>query len=789
VATVADLRARLRRPLERELASGCRDAVVVGGLERLVERVGRPFADVAEALRGYHALGAEERRVAVERALAALGADAHPPGAAGVDARRRDAVAAAVAPSRGATTSPDDLDRALDERAIDVGAHAPRKLADLDLRSYRDLLEHAPRRWEDRRALPSFGAVVGLDQATVAGTVRGRKAVPTRRGLSVLRVLLEDGDGGRLTAVWFNQPWLEAQFFPGQRLIVTGRVKARGRAVELHVTGHEVDDDGPSLSTGRIVAVYPSGQGTSQAYVRQAVDKLLRALPPLPDVLPARLLRELDLVSLDRAWRDLHQPPDEEALRAARARLTFDEYLFLELRVLLGRDPAAVGRRHAVSDEELERYRSALPFALTGAQERAIGALRADLAAPRQMARLLQGDVGSGKTAVAAAAVWIAVRSGAQAALMAPTEILARQHFINLQALLWPLGVRCDLLLGTATAAARRDARARIASGATDLVVGTHALIQDGVEFVDLGLAVIDEEHRFGVEQRRRLIAGAPDVLVMSATPIPRSLALTVYGDLDLTVIDEMPPGRTPVTTQLRRASERAAVYRETLADVRRGHQVYVVAPLIEDSEALDEVVSARRLADDLRVVWGDEVRLGLLHGRLPGVEKEAVMEAFRRGELDVLVSTTVIEVGVDIPNATVMLVENAERFGLAQLHQLRGRVGRGAAASRCVLIAGDASRATMARLRVVERHADGFVIAEKDLELRGPGELRGTRQSGLPELRFGDLATDVAVIERAREVAQRILAADPGLEAPWAAPLRAVLVRQQRAAGYRETL
>jgi ATP-dependent DNA helicase RecG len=784
----------LRRPLERELQSGCHDAVVVGGLERLVARVGRPFADVAAALDGYGALDPGTRRTRLERALALLAdGEATEDAARGVrraaaagTAARRDPEAADAAP---ALEAEGVLERPLAERAIDVGAHAPRKLEEIGLRTYRDLLEHVPRRWEDRRALPSFEAVGGLEQATVAGVVRGRKALPTRRGLSVLRVLLEDATGARLTAIWFNQPWLEQQLFPGKRLIVTGRVKARGGAVELQVTGHEVDDDGPSLSTGRIVAVYPTSQGTSQAYLRQAVDKLLQGLGRLADPLPRRLLRELGLVDLDRAWRDLHQPRDEEALAAARARLTFDEYLLLELRVLLQREGEGVGRSHGVPDDELGRFLSALPFALTGAQERAIATIRHDLAEGRQMARLLQGDVGSGKTAVAAAAVWIVVRSGAQAALMAPTEILARQHFINLQALLWPLGVRCDLLLGTSGAAERRAARARIAAGETDLVVGTHALIQEGVTFVDLGLAVIDEEHRFGVEQRRRLIAGAPDVLVMSATPIPRSLALTAYGDLDLTVIDELPPGRTPITTVLRRARDRTAVYREALDDVRAGHQVYVVAPLIEDSEALDEVVSATQLADDLRAIWGDAVRLGLLHGRMPGPDKEAVMESFRRGDLDVLVSTTVIEVGVDIPNATVMLVENAERFGLAQLHQLRGRVGRGSAASRCVLIAGDASRTTMQRLRVVERHADGFVIAEKDLELRGPGELRGTRQSGLADLRFGDLAQDVAIIERAREIALRILAADPRLEAPWSAGLRAELVRRQRAAGFRETL
>ena len=796
VATVQTLRDRLRRPLERELATGCRDSVVVGGLERMLATLGRPLADVASLLHGYADWSPEERRPAVEAALARLVAtgdrDDGDERRAGVarDARAAPAQAGSGA-AQGSTAVDVDalLDAPLADRSVDIGAHAPRKLAELALSSYRDLLEHAPRRWEDRRALPGFAAAAELEHATVAGTLLGRKALPTRRGLQVLRGVLEDDAGDRLTAVWFNQPWLERQLFPGQRLVVTGRVKRRGRSLELVVSGFEVDDGGEQLSTGRIVAVYPSNQGTSQAYLRGAVDKLLRALPPLPDPLPSRLLRELGLVSADRAWRDLHQPPDEAALRAARERLTFEEFLLLELRVLLQRDPTLEGRRHVAESDALERFREALPFRLTGAQERALAEVLSDMAAPRQMARLLQGDVGSGKTAVAAAAVWVATRAGAQAAVMAPTEILARQHYLNLTALLWPLGVRVDLLTGTIAGRERDAVLARVRSGETELLVGTHALIQEGVVFRDLGFAVIDEEHRFGVEQRRKLLASRPDVLVMSATPIPRSLALTLYGDLDLSVIDELPPGRKPVATELRRAGDRLAVYRELLTDIRAGHQAYVVAPLIEESEALDEVASATTLADDLRQIWPDEVRLALLHGRMPAADKEAVMEAFRRGEHDVLVSTTVIEVGVDVPNATVMVIENAERFGLAQLHQLRGRVGRGSAQSRCVLIAGDAGRDTMRRLRVVVKHGDGFVIAEQDLELRGPGELRGTRQSGLPDLRFGDLAQDLELIERSREVAQRMLRADPRLEAPWAARLRSALQRQQRAAGFRETL
>ena len=410
---------------------------------------------------------------------------------------------------------------------------------------------------------------------------------------------------------------------------------------------------------------------------------------------------------------------------------------------------------------------------------------------PKQMARLLQGDVGSGKTAVAATAVYAAVQNGRQAALMAPTEILARQHFLNLTRYLYPLGVRCELLTGAMGAAERREARARINSGEADLAVGTHALIQEGVAFADLGLAIVDEEHRFGVEQRRKLLQGQPDVLVMSATPIPRSLALTQYADLELSVIDEMPPGRKPVVTRLVDVRKRRDVYRFAWGQIQQGRQVYVVAPLIEDSDAegMEEIVSATQMLEDLEAILPAACRLELLHGRLAGAEKDAVMERFRAHAFDLLVSTTVIEVGVDIPNASVMIIENAERFGLSQLHQLRGRVGRGPYESTCILVAGDRSAKTQARLRVVEQNSDGFVIAEKDLELRGPGELRGTRQSGMPDLVLGDLATDGAIIEQARSLADRIFDADPRLEQPWAARLRDELRRRSRAVGFREII
>jgi len=682
-----------------------------------------------------------------------------------------------------------DLDAPVASKAVDLGAQAPSKLAEVGITTYRELLGYLPRRYEDRRALPDFASLTDGQTATLSGRVVSRVGNRTRRGLHVMRASLEGGQGQRVTAVWFNQPWLERQIFPGVRLILTGRVKRLGRRLEVAVQGFEVDDDTESLSFNRIVGIYPSTPGLSQAYLRRAVKRLLDALPTLPDYLHRSILETNDLLSLDRAMRAAHLPESEEALQAALKRLKFDDFLFLQLALLRSRDPGRVARSFDVRREYLDEFASSLPFALTPFQERALNEILADLAAPRQMARLLQGDVGSGKTAVAAAAVYVVVKNGSQAALMAPTEILARQHFLNLQRYLFPLGVRMELLIGAMTAGERRSAKARIGTGEAEFVVGTHALIQEGVEFADLGLAVIDEEHRFGVAQRRSLIKDMPDVLVMSATPIPRSLALTSYGDLDLTTIEGLPPGRLPVKTLLVPATKRLDVYRFAWEQVKQGRQVYVVTPLIEDSEALDEVLAATTLEADLRQILPEAARIGLLHGRQSPAEKDGVMAAFRDHQLDVLVSTTVIEVGVDVENATVMIVENAERFGLAQLHQLRGRVGRGAHASHCVLVAGDAGRKTRARLGALVKHADGFTIAEMDLRLRGPGDIRGTRQSGLPELTIGDVLNDGEIIEAARALAERMLAADPNLEATWAERLVAELRRRSRAVMVREVI
>ena len=798
VASVRELRERLRGPLRQELRDGCRDDVVVGGLEKMLATVGAPFADVRERLDGYAAMAPERRRRALEAALDLLDDDEADERdrirrrrAAEAERAERAAADAEARTRASALSAPDLLDRSLADHDLGLAAQASRKLGAIGIERYRDLLATWPRRYEDRRALPDFGALAGQEQATVQGLLLGRKGMRSRRGMHVLRGFLEDARGRRLTVVWFNQPWLEGQLLPGRTVIVTGRVKQRGRQQELHALHHEVLEDDAGLSTDRIVGLYRTPRGLSQDYLRRSVHTLLEALPTVPDHLPKRILEREDLTPLDRALRDVHFPPDEAALAAALRRLRFDEFLFLELRVLRTRHGAADGQALDVDPDDLARFEAELPFALTGAQRRALSEIVADMRSPRQMARLLQGDVGSGKTAVAAGAAWLQVRGGRQVAWMAPTEILARQHFENLRGYLHPLGVRCELLIGAHGAPERREARRRIGGGEADLVVGTHALIQEGVTFVDLGLAIIDEEHRFGVEQRRALLADLPDVLVMSATPIPRSLALTLYGDLELSLVDELPPGRTPIRTELVNASQRSRVYRELWAEIQAGRQAFVVAPLIERSEAetMQEIASATEMADDLRSILPDACRIDLLHGRMSSADKEAVMRRFRDHRTDLLVATTVVEVGVDVPNASIMVIENAERFGLAQLHQLRGRVGRGAAESLCILVAGDRSRATQRRLEVIAKHTDGFLIAEKDLELRGPGELRGTRQSGLPDLELGDLARDGELIERARTLAATILDADPELRAPWATRLRSELERRVHAVGLRQVI
>ncbi|KEF35436.1 ATP-dependent DNA helicase RecG [Deinococcus sp. RL] len=780
MATVTELREKLRRPLAAELASGCADRVVAGGVERLLASpLAGPFPGVREALRGYAGLDAGARAEALGRALALLD------GAEGKRAAPRPAPSRQAPP---AAAPGERLPLDAEVSRLDTGPGGARKLTSLGLHTVRDVLHAYPHRHEDRRALPDLADVEEGQKVTVEGTVVSKSRRKPRPNMLILDVTLETPAGGRVRASWFNQPWVERHLREGARLVLTGRVKKFGRSVQLGVEHLETMEDAKgSLSTGRIVGVYDSKDGISQEFLRRSAFRALQAAP-LDDYLPAHWRRERGLTDLADALWGIHFPRDEAHLERGLHRLRFDEYLFLELRMLLqGEDAVLLGKRFQATSEDIARFEAALPFSFTNAQRRVLLEITDDMRSERQMARLVQGDVGSGKTAVAACALYLAVRDGYQGALMAPTEILARQHYANLVGYLGKLDVRVGLLVGAMTPKAKLEMQTRIAEGDVDVVVGTQALIQENVRFDNLGLAVVDEEHRFGVMQRRKLLAGRPDVLVMSATPIPRSLALTAYGDLELSVIDELPPGRTPVETKLIQDTHRAQAYGFVMRQIREGRQAFVVTALIEENENL-ELLAATQLADDLRVML-PEARIDLLHGKMTAAEKEHVMDRFRAREFDVLVSTTVIEVGVDVPNASVMVIENAERFGLAQLHQLRGRVGRGSAQSYCILIAGEHSQKTRQRLKIIEGSTDGFVIAEADLKLRGPGELRGTRQSGIPDLRLGDLASDVEVIEQARALAKHILAHDPRLEHPRLGYLRSELQSRSQSVAFREVI
>jgi ATP-dependent DNA helicase RecG len=816
--TREELKARLLRPIQRELSDGAQDRVVAGGLERLVENLGHPFPELSQTLAGYGQMKAEVRRAQLEKAIVLLGGQI--PGAG-----------SQLAAGHPPTSTPDLRPSALDPRpstfdvnfdtpieALNLGPGSKKKLTELGIRVVRDLLHHYPRRYEDRRTLQGVRDLEDGAKATLVGRVLSRELHKTaKKGMRLVQVRFLDAWGSKFTGVWFNQPWVLKQMPEGASMVLSGRVQKRGGNISVLVDYFEDEvgyshseyalrapPGGESLSTGRIVPVYASKEGIGQAFLRRAAWRALEAFPKIPDMLEdigRRVasaesqsgIKALDpgLWTLDAALRQVHFPQSEEKLRQALYRLKFDEFLLLELKVMIQSGGSALlGRVFKVTPEMVQHFRFTLPFTLTGAQERVLNEILADMQSERQMARLLQGDVGSGKTVVAAAALYVAAQNQAQGALMAPTEILAKQHYENLIRYLYPLGVRVDLLVGSMTGGEKRSVQERLKTGQTQVVVGTHALIQDGVEFSDLGLAVIDEEHRFGVMQRRRLLGQRPDLLVMSATPIPRSLALTMYGDLEVSQIDQLPPGRTPIQTKVLTQKTRLQAYAFARQEIRKGHQVFVVTPMIEEgeSEATAELAAATLLREELEILL-PEARIDLLHGKMKAAQKDAVMERFKRGAFDLLVSTTVIEVGVDIPQASLMIIENAERFGLAQLHQLRGRVGRGRLDAYCILIAGEASRRTLQRLRVIEESADGFYIAEKDLELRGPGELRGLRQSGMPELRIGDLASDQQIIELSRELAKAILQADPYLEQPQNALLRRELQARAEAIGFREVI
>lgn len=653
-----------------------------------------------------------------------------------------------------------------------IGPKRATALQAMGINTLRDLLFHLPRDYQDRSQFKHPSQLVHGEKETVLGTVVNVQELRPRRGLVILKALLRVEES-QVYAVWFNQRYLKEQLKAGTELVVAGKTDRAYGIPQINVEEFEIVDRQDLIHTGRIVPVYPGSGQLNSRFFRTVIYRLLDQVDEIaPEFLPGQYCQQHSLLPRPQALQEIHFPQSWTSRELARRRLAFDELFLLQLALALlkGTEKTAPkGIAHSPVPLPLEiEFRQRLPFQLTRAQERVLGEIYRDMAAPRPMTRLVQGDVGSGKTIVAALALLKTVASGFQGALMAPTEILAEQHYWNLQELFRPLGLPVGLLTSSKSKKERRQLLADLASGHLAIVIGTHALLQEDVVFARLGLAVVDEQHRFGVRQRALLRekGNHPDLLVMTATPIPRTLALTLYGDLDVSVIDELPPGRKPVKTHWLNRSRLDKLYAFIREQLEQGRQAYVVCPLVEESEKMD-LEAATKLAQEWQEQIFPQFRVGLLHGRMRQEEKEGVMEEFRQNRLQILVSTTVIEVGVNVPNATIMVVIDAERFGLAQLHQLRGRVGRGEYQSYCFLISDTQSAEGRARLRIMEQTNDGFVLAEEDLKLRGPGEFFGTRQSGLPELKVADLVKDLPLLEGARQLAFRIVEEDPKLARP----------------------
>ena len=654
-----------------------------------------------------------------------------------------------------------------------IGAQRAKQLEKLNIRTLYDLLAYFPRAYEDRTVFCSIGALeFGKPACFEAMVVSEPRTAHVRKGMDITRVQVADGTG-KLTLTFFNQSYVKDSLCYGESYRFYGTL-SDGYAGQMANPAFEPAEHA-GFVTGRILPIYTLTAGISNKLLLKCVQQALAACADaLPEILPDDVLRRYHLCPARLAYETVHQPASWELLAEARRRLVFEEFFIFSagLAVMRGRRSKAAAQPYTCS--QMDAFYAALGFPLTGAQRSAIDEILHDLASGAVMNRLVQGDVGSGKTVVAAAAVYCCVKNGHQAAFMAPTEILAEQHANTLSALLKPLGIDVVLLTGSLGAQAKREAKERLADGHAQLAVGTHALLTADVTFSDLGLVVADEQHRFGVAQRAQLAAKArtPHLLVMSATPIPRTLALIAYGDLDVSVISELPPGRQKIDTFLVGETMRRRVNAFIRRECQAGHQAYIVCPAVEEGET-DTLKSAAIWAETLQQAVFPELRVGLLHGRMKGPEKQAALAAFARHETDILVATTVVEVGVDVPNATLMVIENAERFGLSQLHQLRGRVGRGSAKSYCILFSDAKNADTRARLKALCATNDGFAIAEQDLSLRGPGDFFGSRQHGLPSFKVASLQMDLATLQQAQQAAAAYIQSADDLDAPQLAPLR----------------
>jgi len=682
-----------------------------------------------------------------------------------------------------------------------VGPKLTELLSKRGVTTVEDALYLLPHRYEDRRSVQSVARLHPGVTEVFSGKVISADATSTKGGRRFFQVIVAD-DTGSVTLKWFNgnPTFMKRVWKVGRCGLFIGEVSQFGYQREVHHPEVEWLEDGKGIAEilaadpvnfGRIVPVYPLTEGLSQKVMRRVMKEVVDGyLPFVQELIPDHILDPLNMPGLRQALKEVHLPAADLALDTlnegqapAHRALAFDEFFFWELGLALKKRGVALeeGISFHVNHRYTKQLVRLLPFELTGAQRRVLSEIKNDMMAPHPMHRLVQGDVGCGKTLVALMAALVAVENEYQVAIMAPTEILAEQHWLTIHRWCAELGIDCVLLTAAMKGKNKGEALARVADGRAQIVIGTHAVIQEKVEFARLGLGIIDEQHRFGVLQRGILKKKGlnPDILVMTATPIPRTLAMTLFGDLSLSVIDELPPGRSPVKTQIFFESRRAQAYDIVRDEVSRGHQVYVIYPLVEETEKSD-LKAAAQMADLLDQQVFPELRVGLLHGRMSPEEKEAVMSAFKARNVDILVATTVIEVGIDVPNATLMIIEHAERFGLSQLHQLRGRVGRGHAKSRCILLTpGRLSEDGEKRLKVMESTSDGFRIAEADLEIRGPGDFLGTRQSGMPDFRVANILRDGALLEHARQAADNLLESDVELSAPEHVTLREELLRR----------
>lgn len=802
----------LGKALRQEQLGGYADTALGDGLERYLAQWGaaaeaalahEPVQNVLELLGGYADFDAATRRARVDVAIDTLLGMFRPAPAAPAAPRRPVAAKAAPAPARKA---PLTLTSLLEE-VPGVGKQNAAAFRKLGVRTIEDLLYHFPNRYDDFSSQKQIADLEIGATETIVAEVSEVRSFGTRTGRGGVELRVGD-DSGDLKVTFFGQPWLTKQIHEGDWLVLSGKVDSYMGMRQMNAPKWEPYTEDERVHTGRLVPVHPLTKGLIERNARRIIKQVVdAAVPQVAEHLPASVCASAGLVPIQQALQQMHFPDSKEQLEQARTRLGFDEFLYIQLGVLQRKVLWQGERGYAMpfNQEVHEDLLAKLPFAMTGAQVRALEAIFADMARPVPMSRLLQGDVGSGKTVVAAAAALQAVAGGFQAAIMAPTEILAEQHYKGLRKMLAGVriprqkevladappaaegelsldemkrilgimpeddmggeGVRVALLTGSLGAKDRRKVLAAIEHGDVDLIIGTHALITESVRYHALGLAIVDEQHRFGVEQRQRLKDKGfnPHLLVMTATPIPRTLTLTIFGDLDTAVLDELPPGRQEIRTRWVTSVERDKAYRHMRKEIAAGRQAYVVCPLVEESEKVD-LPSAEEMYEKLASEIFPDLRVCLIHGKMLPREKDQVMIAFRNHEYDIMVATAVIEVGIDVPNATTMLIEGADRFGLAQLHQFRGRVGRGVHQSFCILVSDRENEQTKQRLEAMEQTTDGFKLAEIDLQLRGPGEFFGTRQSGTPDLKVARLG-DTRLLVAANREAQRLLALDPKLE------------------------